>query len=131
MPLLSRGSSCYVGWMRETLVYDRVEAPTTDYLRDFALNHEKCKAIQFFLCRKIEIMRTTFDKIFLTLKKLWIFEAKICPNIIPMSRVCHNHWFLLTSALKTKTRVMTLLDMIFLKIQSQPGKKLVPCRLRT
>ena len=33
----------------------KVEVPRTDHLRDSLLDLEKHKAVQFFLCRKIEI----------------------------------------------------------------------------
>ena len=84
-----------------------VEAPIIDFMRDFASNMENCKVVQFFMCRKIEIIRISIFLVisFLKLKILWNFEPKVGSNTLPMFRVCHNHsfWdeFLLTLAFKT------------------------------
>ena len=50
--------------------YCRVEAPITDHLKDYALDLEKYKPVQIFLCRKIEIRRTAnfLVSLFLQLK---------------------------------------------------------------
>ena len=47
---------------------------------------------------------------FLTLKKLGILKLKVDPNTLPMSRICHNHSFLLTLALKTRACVVALVE---------------------
>ena len=72
----------------------RVEAPITDHLRDSRPILEKYKAVQIFLCRKIERRIAIFFVISsLKLKLLWILNPKVSSNILPMSRVCHNHSF--------------------------------------
>jgi hypothetical protein len=58
----------------------------------------------FSLCRKIKVrMIANFSAIlFVKLKLLWIFEAKSCSDILPMTIICQNRSFLLTLALKHK-----------------------------
>jgi hypothetical protein len=55
------GQLCY-------LKMNRVEVPITDYLRDYAPNLEKYKAVQIAPCRKIEIMRTAIFLVIMFLK---------------------------------------------------------------
>ena len=68
------------------------------------------KQFKIFMCRKIEIRRTG---ILLVILFMIFFKPEVGPNILPMSKsiiTAHfNHSFLVTLALKTRTRVMALL----------------------
>ena len=80
----------------------REEALITNHLRDYVPNLDKYKWCKKSPCRKIEIRRIAicFIILFFKLKLLQVCEAKSWPEHIIMSRVCHNHSFLLTLALK-------------------------------
>ena len=108
--------------------WSRVEAPITNQmLCQISRIRRRCK---FFPCRKIEIMRTTNLLVisFLKLKYCEFLKPKVGPNILPMSKVCHNCSFPIL-ALKTKTCVMTLLVPTWSKCSPNLVKILVPCRL--
>ena len=91
-----------LGYMRVVIVYIsydsnhvpicRAEASIINHLRGYAPYLEKYKAVQFFSCRKIEIKRSGKFSIilFLEFNYYGFFNSKVGPNILPISRVCHN-----------------------------------------
>ena len=84
---------------------------------------EKYEAAQSFPCRKIEIRRNTEKMVilFLKLEPLWIWKSKVGSNVLALSRVYHNHSFLLTLTLKIEDMCYDTIGSNMLKIESQPN----------
>ena len=81
----------------------RVEAPTTDHLRDYVPHLEKYKRCNLFPCRKIEIQYGGLQIFGYFIPQIETIVKQVVLNIAAMSRVYHNHSFLLTLALITTT----------------------------
>ena len=120
----SNGMECHPVYNLTT-----VKASITDPLRDWQCN--------FFMCRKIEIMRTPPLKKIKNKKSIFIFfqnyyeflKLKVGLNILSMFRVCHKCPFLITLALKTRTFVMALLIPVWSKFSPSLVRFPVPYKL--
>jgi hypothetical protein len=98
----------YINLLKIALEYMHAEAITLEIMRHIWRSIRRCES---FPCRKIQNQEELIILI------MWIYyeflKLKVGPNILRMSRVCHNHSFncsfLLALALKPRTCVMALL----------------------